>query len=242
MWLFFVVSLSFVFVYMIMHLFSEYYSYSVLNNIEILRDVPKTPFPSVTICDYNNFHTPEGKAYTKDVLKNFDSKLFESTHKSKTKLIHLKEKYVKSSLLKNLTIFNDFELRKKFSPTLDQILIECHFGSRSCNISDFEYFFDINYGNCYIFNSGFNSLNQKVALKSVLTSGDKSGLQLSLYQGPEDEINDLVYSTGVHMEIQNQSFRALSPNTGFNVPTGALTAIGKCFFIINKYIKLTLKF
>lgn len=232
MWLFFVVSLAFVFVYMIMHLFS------VLNNIEILRDVPKTPFPSVTICDYNNFHTPEGKAYTKDVLKNFDSKIFESTHKSKTKLIHLKEKYVKSSLLKNLTIFNDFELRKKFSPTLDQILIECHFGSRSCNISDFEYFFDINYGNCYI----FNSLNQKVALKSVLTSGDKSGLQLSLYQGPEDEINDLVYSIGVHMEIQNQSFRALSPNTGFNVPTGALTAIGICFFIINKYIKLTLKF
>ena len=217
---------------MIVHLFTQYFSYSVLNSIELLRDT-HTPFPAVTICDHDVFNTPEGTAYINDVLKHFNSSKYETPHLSKIKLNELRKKFAKSQLLKNLTIYNDGDLRKKFSLTLDQILIGCNFGYENCYTSDFEYFFDLHYGNCYRFNSGLNSSNQKIPVKSVLTSGDKNGLQISLYLGAQNESNELVHSTGVHIEINNQSFRVLKPNNGFNVPTGAITSIGILFHLEN---------
>jgi len=197
---------------MIWHLCNQYFSYSILSNIEIKHDVVTT-FPAVTICDRTIFNTQEGIAFLKDTLKTFKITRNGPLHE-------LKLKFAKSSLLNNSTIYNDFELRKKMSKTLDQMIFECTFGSKDCNVSDFVYFFDINHGNCYRFNSG---LNRATELKTVITSGDKTGLRLGLHLGSP---NDFFDSTGVFVEIHDQSFRGLSTNSGFNVPTGAITSIG----------------
>ena len=87
-----------------------------------------------------------------------------------------------------------------------------------CNESDFEYIFDINYGNCYRFNSG-------PELKKVIASGDTSGLQLGFYLGEQDKNRLLTYSTGIYLAIHNNSFQSILPDNGLNIPTSQLTSI-----------------
>jgi hypothetical protein len=175
------------------------------------------------------FNTEEGYAFVNKGRSNF-SKIFsksELSNKSKIKTIESEIKYSKSLLFQNKTLYNNFELRKNLSLTLDKMILGCYFGSKTCNISDFEYFFDINYGNCYRFNSGINSENQSIPHKDVISSGDNSGLQLGLYLGPQNINNNLTFSTGLYLAIHNQTFRGLSPNNGLNIPTGRITLIGK---------------
>ena len=106
------------------------------------------------------------------------------------------------------------------------MMVSCYFGSKICNENDFEYFFDISFGNCYRFNSGLSSSNQRIPLKKVISSGDKNGFQLGIYLGPQDANKNLTFSTGLYLAIHNNSFRGLLPNNGLNVPTGKVTLIG----------------
>ena len=142
-------------------------------------------------------------------------------------MIQSQIKYSKSLLLKNKTLYNNYELRKKLSLTLDFMILGCYFGSKMCTKDDFEYFFDINYGNCYRFNSGLNASNQSNPLRTVISSGDTSGLQLGIYLGPQYMNDSLKYSNGLYLAIHNKSFRGLLPNNALNIPTGRITLIGK---------------
>ncbi len=176
---------------MIFQLTFQYFAYSVITNVDTLRDL-STPFPTVTFCDYNMFNTKEGyefvhksisdfnNVFSKSELNNKSMRSQNQITQSKIKAIQSEIKYSKSLLFQNKTLFNNLELRKNLSLTLDKMILGCHFGSKTCNISDFEYFFDINNGNCYRFNSGFNSENQKIPLKNVISNDDLSGLQLGL--------------------------------------------------------------
>ena len=110
-------------------------------------------------------------------------------------------------------------------------------------MSDFEYFFDINYGNCYKYNSGLNSSNQSVSIKQIITSGDSHGLQLDLLLGQEDKNERITYSSGVYLAIHNKSFKGFLSTIGFNIPTGReelvyMIFIFTAFFIINIKIYL----
>jgi hypothetical protein len=212
---------------MIFQLTFQYFAYSVITNSDILREL-STPFPTVTLCDYNMFNTEEGYEFVKRARSGFNN-IFsksEQSNKSKIRTIQSEIKYSKSLLYQNKTLYNNFELRKNLSLTLDKMILGCYFGSKECNISDFEYFFDINFGNCYRFNSGINSENQSITQKKVISSGDNSGLQLGLYLGPQDINNNLSFSTGLYLAIHNQTFRGLLPNNGLNIPAGRITLIG----------------
>jgi hypothetical protein len=153
--------------------------------------------------------------------------------RSQIKLIQNRLAYLKSSLLKNKSVYENDALKKSFGLTLEEMMVSCYFGNRPCNHTEFEYFFDINYGNCYRFNSGYDSLNRTVKLSKVITPGDTSGLQLGIYVGAQNESMKLSYSNGIYMSIHNHSFRGLIPTNGFNIPTGRATTIGnlKVYFI-----------
>jgi hypothetical protein len=232
MWLILFILITSGFLYLIFKLNIQFFNYSVSTNTDTLRDFT-TPFPTVTLCDYNIFSTPEGTAFVKDYLINLDvinKKSNLPDQNSKIKKIQSEIKYAKSFLLANKTIYNNTELRKKFSLTLDKMMVSCYFGSEICSENDFEYFFDISFGNCYRFNSGLNSTNQSIPLKKVISSGDNSGFQLGIYLGSQDPNSSLTYLKGLYLAIHNHSFRGLLPNNGLNVPTGRATLIGNCIF------------
>jgi len=99
-------------------------------------------FVHKSISDFNN-------VFSKSELNNKSMRSQNQITQSKIKAIQSEIKYSKSLLFQNKTLFNNLELRKNLSLTLDKMILGCHFGSKTCNISDFEYFFDINNGNCY---------------------------------------------------------------------------------------------
>jgi hypothetical protein len=67
--------------------------------------------------------------------------------------------------------YSDFD-RKEAGKTLDQIIIKCYLGPNECNLtSDFEYYFDINYGNCFRYNSGKDMNNNVAPSKYISQNG-----------------------------------------------------------------------
>ena len=58
-------------------------------------------------------------------------------------------RYAKSDYL------NDTE-KKKLGYPFEDMLIDCKFEANTCSASEFEWYYDYNYGNCYRFNSGLS--------------------------------------------------------------------------------------
>jgi hypothetical protein len=157
-------------VYLIWSQVDLYVQYQVSTEFNSFRDVT-TEFPAITFCNINFFNTREGEKYSIDTLKSFNFSRNNVFSKSKVKDIENKLKFLRSSLIKNDSLIN----KSSFGLDFNQMFLSCYFGSVTCDINDFEYFFDINLGNCYRFN--FN----KTKVRKVITPGDKTGLQLGFF-------------------------------------------------------------
>ena len=79
----------------------------------------------------------------------------------------------------------DFSERKQqqLGHPINDILFRCQFNNQECLSDDFVWKFDRYYGNCFVWNSGFNSSGQRVNLKKSLLAGSTYGLQLQFYIG-----------------------------------------------------------
>lgn len=101
------------------------------------------------------------------------------------------------------------EEKQKLGHDLNDILFECKFNYDSCNSSDFVWSFDPDYGNCYTFNSGFDSNGNRVNLKKSSIAGPDFGLKFTLYvnvyEGLLDVTND-VDGLGALIRIGNSSY------------------------------------
>ena len=103
--------------------------------------------------------------------------------------------------------------KKRISHDLDEILLECWFSSTACSSSDFVWSYDSMYGNCYTFNSGFDSNGNKVELKKSILS-DTNVLRLTLYVNIYEKIIESDYfkynifynGLGAYFFIQNSSY------------------------------------
>ena len=78
------------------------------------------------------------------------------------------------------------------------------------------YFFFFDKGNCFSFNTGFDSLGQKIPLKSSIRAGSQYGLKLTLYVNYYELIASK-YSTymGAIIKIGNSSYE----DTSFGIET-----------------------
>ena len=81
------------------------------------------------------------------------------------------------------------------------MLISCLYASTACNASDFEWYYDTLYGNCYMFNKGSNS-----SIKMSTNTGKWNGLRLELYVGSINELEVNQQSSGAHIFIQNHIY------------------------------------
>ena len=99
------------------------------------------------------------------------------------------------------------ENRKKLGHSLDDILYKCTFNNQPCTAEDFIWKFDRFYGNCFVFNSGYNE-SGKTEIKKSLISGSLYGLQLQFYVGFNDQLSifNSIYAKGGFVKIENSSF------------------------------------
>jgi hypothetical protein len=90
-----------------------------------------------------------------------------------------------------------------------------------CNENDFEWYFDIFYGNCYRFN---NIVGNNKTIKKLKKSGIINGLTLEIFLGLTKKSLSFYYSQGVRLFIDNNSFIS-SSILGFDVSPGFETSI-----------------
>jgi hypothetical protein len=128
------------------------------------------------------------------------------------------------------------EEKRKLGHDLNDILLDCSFNLIECNVSDFTWSYDAYYGNCYTFNSGYDSSGNVIELKSSSLATPDSGLQLTLYVNAYEKFLDkLLNGLGIVLRVDNSSYSTFYLNNGIFVPSGFIT-----YVLIDREFKSTL--
>jgi hypothetical protein len=94
-------------------------------------------------------------------------------------------------------------------------------------------YYDFHYGNCFKFNSGFNSNGHTIPFKFSNIPGEKNGLFLSFVLQKSQNRYSSAPSTGLRIFVHNASF-VPSSSEGINLRLAALTNIAIKKSVINK--------
>lgn len=200
-----------------------YLSYGVVLSTSPVYEAP-TQFPAVDIC---NLVPYDSLSASEDI--NF---IFKSNNITNTKFTNAKNytdtvsDLIKAYYAKLALNGSSHSFKKGYN--LEDILISCFYEGTACNISDFFYYSDYNYGNCFSFNLGKTNragYNSTQTLHSTLASsfpGVKNGLQLELYVGDAQNQN-FSYRNGIKITVHNKSIISFPIEMGLNIPTGFQT-------------------
>ena len=120
----------------------SYFNYEVITTIRSIHEMP-TLYPKITFCNVNSLTSK----YVFDIMDKYNFNNYNFIYS-----------------FANLTI----EEKKSLGHHLDDILLSCEFNSQPCNTSDFSCSFDINYGNCFTFNTNIDMKKQTIWLAQVL--------------------------------------------------------------------------
>jgi hypothetical protein len=112
------------------------------------------------------------------------------------------------------------ERKRKLGHDLNDILIECWFNFKPCNASDFVWSFKREYGNCYTFNTGFDSNKNKIDLKKTTIGGVDYGLSVTLYVNFYEKLMNYVNESGLMIRIGNSSYSTYYANYGIFLSPG----------------------
>ena len=224
----------------------SYLDYGVITNYEYIYEIP-TQFPAVGICNLNPYdgniiETTMSEINNKSIYTNISNQTyFIENLNSITTLFktYFEKKSENNSMLK---WFNSF--------WMEQMLISCQFNNHPCFFTDFMYYHNFYYGDCYSFNIGifsnyssvpyhvFNSTNYlnipgyyvpfpdgPADIKHSQQAGSDYGLQLELYVG--DPVNQIKYthSSGIRVLIHNQTAEPVPEELGINCNPGVETNI-----------------
>ena len=173
--------------YLVIQSFLTFFNYGVVTTSRTVFEMP-TLFPKVTFCNVNRVTTEYGYNLT-SILNITDSK--------------------------RIYGISDEE-KRKLSHDLSDILLECWFNDVPCNLTDFTWTYHQTYGNCYKFNTGFDSNGNKIDFKKSTLAGPDHGLQLTLYVNIYEKLlkNPNVYALGGVIQIGNSSYSKYHSNNG----------------------------
>lgn len=134
--------------YLIAQSIFNYFNYNTVTKAQRVHRI-SSEFPTVSVCNLNPFTTNKSHEFVKSILDQNNlntpwNTVFESTLKSMKYVVSL------SAYSNNLTDSD----RKLFGYELKDMLLSCTFSLLPCSVNDFEWYYDMFYGNCYRFNSG----------------------------------------------------------------------------------------
>ena len=215
-----------------------YLEYGVVTSIEMVEERPAL-FPTISICDLNKFETNDSADLIKDVyFKEYGINLTEKIKNYQDVVLFYEDVYKLASAKAANPSFGDSN-RKKLGFNLADILGWCLFNNdyQICDADKFEWSYDYTYGNCYKFNSGFNSTGKSVPLKYTTKPGYTNGLSLFLLIDETDNeysrFNIQKYQ-GVVLFIHNNTHNPIISN-GIQVYAGTNVNIGIKKTLTHKY-------
>ena len=209
--------------YTVIQVFMSYFAYGVTTTTRTLFETP-TLFPKVTICNVNWLTTE----YAYNFLNEIDETL--ST---------LETNFADLSFNDSATLVNNIwsntnnanyseKTLKSLGHNLEDLLLSCSFNGVKCTADDFIWFFDVVYGNCYVFNLGFNRTGNPVKLKESSIAGSYYGLQLGMYTNFYENltvINSFEGGRGLIIRIDNSSYLTDHKEDGIKISAGLQTDI-----------------
>jgi hypothetical protein len=187
----------------------DYLNYEVVTKIRVQSEIP-VQLPAITICNSNPFM--EEQALTGIELLYKDDTLLNITNYPVSI-----QKYLMLSLIQvaNLTQTEKSEI----GFTLEKFVIRCQFGTNNCESTDWIWYYDFTFGNCFTFNSGRMMNGTKVPLRKIRQTGKYFGLEVELFAGNPSNFYSLSKDYGVHVFIHNQS-QPINPYSPLTFPTG----------------------
>ena len=133
---------------------NEYLEFSVTTEVRSI-DAEILEFPAVIVCDKNKLAAEISGDLLSRIVKQFDDIDAANVFVNLTELNKFKERLQYSPAA--LFFYNlEMEERKKLAKPIEKMLLRCRFNFEPCNFSDFEWFFNAEYGNCYRFNGDIN--------------------------------------------------------------------------------------
>jgi hypothetical protein len=178
------------FMYLLIQTVLDFLNFDVVTQIKVEKKIT-TDFPTVMICNQNLFTTNYSKQTVMNILNVSETQLsarldlpFDNqTDTYNTQSQNFYARYSTSYLVKiAVKTMNDSQ-RRLFGSELDKILVACNFATQMCNKTEFEYFYNFNYGNCYKFNSGKDMHGNSIDIKTLSNPGKDFGLKMILFAG-----------------------------------------------------------
>lgn len=189
----------------------------VSSNSEIFHQT-SSEFPAVVFCNLNPYDGFFAKSILLDIInkKNLNESQFEPIDYVDTLIDHIKAELHREY----------FTMLYDMGFWLSQMLISCRFQGNPCHETDFEYFHDYNYGNCFRFNNATN-------IREVKSTGWRNGLRLELFAGELDQ-QFFSIKSGMRIVVHNQSIVPFIDEEGIDVSVGFQTNIALKRTFINR--------
>jgi hypothetical protein len=186
---------------------TNYLQNEVVTKINSYNEIP-SPFPSITICNLAPFDLSDWNniKLVKNLTESLPFKYNFGTNTNSYRYYYMSNFFDK---------FNDSERLMFAYPKEAMIYLCVHDLTTRCDKTDFEWYYDFYYGNCFKFNP-----NEQI--KSYKT-GKISGIHMEIDVGDDYPLPWLSES-GVHVFIHNKSHR-ISMYQGIDAPAGKSTNI-----------------
>jgi len=155
-----------------------YLEYGVITTIRTINETP-ADFPKVKICNKIPFTTKYAYEFLSQSNLFNMSEINKTLNGDRTVAIQYFAR-LRSALFGQIQNFST-EQKRSLSHDLNDTLLSCLFSYESCNSNDFQWEWDNNYGNCFIFNTGYNSWGEKIDIKKSNIEGSIYGLQVEFY-------------------------------------------------------------
>jgi hypothetical protein len=205
--------------YMTIELVINYFNYGVTTSIRTIYETPAV-FPQITFCNLNQFTTKEAYEFlnstdTDRLLSQMENVDYYDRSELLWKLF-----FKAQGILANKT--DDF--KKKMGHDLKDILFLCKFNFQKCTANDFIWTWNNNFGNCFTFNSGYNSTPLRKSDVSSINYGLEVDLFVNFYENLSFT-NSLCQGQGVMVFIDNVTHVVEQAFDGISVSAGMATKI-----------------
>jgi hypothetical protein len=184
--------------YMVFKSISDYYEHETVTKIEKITEL-KSRFPTVSICNRDPLTTFKAQMYVENFAFN-DSNVNLSTVDNFPNLIQNITRTTRKTLLYAFTDKIDKTLLGSY-PQISR----CSFNTEECSLNDFEYYYNIDLGNCIRFNSGKNWTGSAKPFLENDKTGHKYGLSLILFAASLENLYSATFSDGLRIFIHNDS-------------------------------------
>ncbi len=225
LWLIVCLAISLVCILSIRSQYQRFLDYPVSTVNKLIYE-NQVDFPNVAVCNINPFVTDNSVQYLLAYIKNQNITADNPLNLTEVELINDILRKNNAFLRKLLTELRrlDNKTLKTFGLSPQKTFLSCQFLNVDCNLTDFEWLFDFDYGNCHIFNP---------REKKVRLAGKKNMLQVDIFSGIENSMPNFYDGNGFKLVIfsSNEDIEYSAKLEKISVATGSELTI-----VLNRFV------